>query len=102
MWWFVVMAFIVGLIASTITKTFVFEPFRDWIMRKNEKLGYLASCPYCLSFYVAVFPIIYFRPALFDTNIVINLFLSWFFLVSLNMISIIVCMKALKLIGEVK
>jgi hypothetical protein len=40
-------------IAHTITRERLFEPVRRWTNEKSAWLGYLLSCPYCASHYVA-------------------------------------------------
>jgi hypothetical protein len=48
----VVAAVVMGL-AQTIAKEKVFEPLRDRLGGKQTWLGYLVSCPYCLSHWLA-------------------------------------------------
>lgn len=40
-------------IAQTVTKERIFAPLRDRLGGKDTWLGYLVSCPYCLSHYLA-------------------------------------------------
>ena len=40
-------------LAQTIAKERVFEPLRDRLGNKETWLGYLVSCPYCLSHWLA-------------------------------------------------
>jgi hypothetical protein len=47
-----VSAVVMGL-AQTIAKERIFEPVRNRLGGKDTWLGYLASCPYCLSHYLA-------------------------------------------------
>jgi hypothetical protein len=48
----VVSAVVMGL-AQTIAKEKVFEPLREKLGGKETWLGYLVSCPYCLSHWLA-------------------------------------------------
>jgi hypothetical protein len=48
----VVSAVVMGL-AQTIAKERVFEPLRERLGGKETWLGYLVSCPYCLSHWLA-------------------------------------------------
>ena len=34
-----------------ITKSKLFEPFRNWCLKKSELLGYLTKCPLCIGFW---------------------------------------------------
>jgi hypothetical protein len=47
-----VSAVVMGL-AQTIAKERIFEPLRDRLGGKETWFGYLVSCPYCLSHYLA-------------------------------------------------
>jgi uncharacterized membrane protein len=47
-----VSAVVMGL-AQTITKEKIFEPLRDRLGGKETWLGYLVSCPYCVSHWLA-------------------------------------------------
>jgi hypothetical protein len=49
---FAVAAVVMGL-SQTITKERIFEPLREKLGGKETWLGYLVSCPYCVSHYVA-------------------------------------------------
>jgi hypothetical protein len=40
-------------ISQTIAKERIFEPLREKLGGKETWLGYLVSCPYCVSYYVA-------------------------------------------------
>jgi hypothetical protein len=49
---FAVSAVVMGL-SYTVSKEEMFRPLRDRCGRKSGWLGYLVSCPYCLSHWVA-------------------------------------------------
>ena len=49
---FAVSAVVMG-IAQTLTKERIFAPLREWLGGKETWCGYLVSCPYCASHYVA-------------------------------------------------
>ena len=49
---FAVGAVVMG-ISQTLTKERIFEPLREWLGGKETFFGYLVSCPYCASHYVA-------------------------------------------------
>jgi hypothetical protein len=49
---FAVSAVVMG-VSQTITRERIFAPLREWLGGKATWLGYLVSCPYCVSHYVA-------------------------------------------------
>ncbi|WP_373855435.1 DUF1360 domain-containing protein [Desulfocucumis palustris] len=66
------LAMCVSTISLTITKSKVFSPLRNWVIKRNEKLGSLLSCPYCMSHWVATFYVIVlyiYSPMAMVTNI---------------------------------
>lgn len=40
-------------LARLLTIDFLLEPWRFWMARRGEKLGYLAECPWCTSIWLA-------------------------------------------------
>lgn len=54
MWqrWLLVSAFVMG-VANTISRERVFAPLRKRLGGKDTWIGYLVSCPYCLSYWIA-------------------------------------------------
>jgi hypothetical protein len=49
---FAVAAVVMG-ISQTVTRERIFEPLRQRLGGKETWFGYLVSCPYCVSYYVA-------------------------------------------------
>ncbi|HET9451774.1 MAG TPA: hypothetical protein VFO83_12860 [Aggregicoccus sp.] len=49
---FAVAAVVMG-VSQTLTKERIFAPLREWLGGKETFFGYLVSCPYCASHYVA-------------------------------------------------
>jgi hypothetical protein len=49
---FAVGAVVMGM-AQTLTKEKIFAPLREWLGGKETFFGYLVSCPYCASHYIA-------------------------------------------------
>lgn len=48
----------VSTISFTITKSRFFSPLRNWVFMRNERLGKLLRCTYCMSHWVAAFFVI--------------------------------------------
>lgn len=48
----------ISTVSFTITKSRFFSPLRDWFIRRNERLGKLLRCTYCMSHWVAAFFVI--------------------------------------------
>jgi hypothetical protein len=49
---FLIIALAGSAISMTLSKSEIFEKFRDWVVSKNDFLGKLINCPYCTSHYV--------------------------------------------------
>ncbi len=49
---FVIASLVMGA-SHTVAKERLFEPFRRYVSSKSSWLGYLVSCPYCTSHWVA-------------------------------------------------
>lgn len=58
----VLLALAVFRITRLIMQDEISEPFREWVWKKyppnTTKIGYLISCPWCLSIWVAVFLVV--------------------------------------------
>lgn len=79
----VFLAFGVSMVSVTITKTKIFEPFRDWLNYRTDWLYELFSCPYCLSVWVSMGTVAIFRPfVLSDFHVSLNYPASVFAMVS--------------------
>lgn len=51
----IILGMAVGSVSITLTRTYVFRTPRNWLRRQGEWFDKLATCPYCVSHYVAVF-----------------------------------------------
>lgn len=103
-WVLVVISVPLGICASTITKSIIFYKFREYMAGKSEKLGQLFGCPYCLSHHFALwFSFIFVGDKLIHgLPLFFNLFLNWFFLVGICQLTVLLCMKTLRAIGDVR
>lgn len=54
-------------ISFTVTETKLFKPFREWVKARNNFLGELVRCGYCLGHWVAFIVVIIFKPRLFES-----------------------------------
>ncbi|PTL80619.1 hypothetical protein [Vitiosangium sp. GDMCC 1.1324] len=77
---FAVAAVVMG-ISQTITKERIFAPLRERLGGKERWCGYLVSCPYCVSHYVAfvLVPLTGTYPIRVVVGGWVGLVLSWFF-----------------------
>jgi len=64
----VVLSFMVSPICLTVTRTKVFEPFRDFIKSKSKWLGKLFSCPYCFSHWTCFVVVAVFKPIVISSG----------------------------------
>ncbi len=53
-------------ISFTVTETKLFKPFREWVKARNNFLGELVSCGYCLGHWAAFALVVICRPRLFE------------------------------------
>lgn len=62
----VVVALALGIApaAMTLTMAPVFRDLRVFIARRSSFLGGLFGCPYCMSHWLALFGVLFFRPVL--------------------------------------
>jgi len=64
----------VSTVSFTIAKSKFFKFLRSWVNKRNEKLGSLLSCPYCMSHWVAAFFVILlyiYSPVIMVTKILL-------------------------------
>ena len=54
-------------LSYTITETKIFEPFRNWLKGKNEFMGKLFSCGYCMGHWIALALVAWFQIRIFST-----------------------------------
>lgn len=55
-----ILSLAVSAISVTLARGGVFAALRQWVMDRNEWLGKLISCPYCLSHWVALFAVVFY------------------------------------------
>ncbi len=82
----IILAFVVSPVSLTITKTEVFKPFREFVKRRNPRLGKLFSCPYCISHWISFVVIGIFHPVPISCGffILIDLAVSAFIMVAIS------------------
>jgi len=77
----------VSTVSFTITKSKFFSPLRYWINKRNERLGSLFSCSYCMSHWVAAFFVVLlyiYSPLMMVTNVlVIDITITIFAIIAL-------------------
>lgn len=74
----------ISSISMTVAKTKVFAPMRDWVFARNEWLGNLISCPYCLSHWLTFAAVAWYQPKIIESQIVFfDLIVSIFAIVAI-------------------
>lgn len=78
-----------GFISLAVTKSKIFEPFRDFFFYRSEKstvmkfLYDLVTCPYCFSHWVTVVMVCIWKPRLVNCGYLwVDLGVSWFVMVA--------------------
>ncbi|CAI1766930.1 Uncharacterised protein [Serratia grimesii] len=56
-------------ISMTVTQTELFAALRAWTARKNDLLGHLFKCFYCMSHWVVIAGMLIYRPTLMNSDI---------------------------------
>jgi hypothetical protein len=85
------LALAVACASMTITVSTVFHGLRDWLGSKNEWLGTLVGCPYCLSHWLSFIAVLLFHIVIVPCPIrgigpIIEFLVSSFAMVTLNSI----------------
>ncbi len=75
----------VAVISLTITRASVFQYLREWIRERNEWLGKLFTCPYCMSHWVSFALVACYQPRIIQWWWPLDLVLSAFAIVALAM-----------------
>ncbi len=79
----IVLALATAAISVTIAKARMFASVRKWIAERNEWLGDLASCNYCMSHWVSIAFVVIYRPVLIPQWIFVDLLVSMFVMVTI-------------------
>lgn len=82
----VVLALATAAISTTISKGRIFASTREWIIERNEWLGKLVSCSYCISHWVALVFVAIYRPILIQQWFIVDFFVSVFSVVAISAI----------------
>lgn len=96
----VILGMVTGTVSLTITRTYVFRTPRNWLRRRGEWFDKLITCPYCTSHYVAAFFVAFYRPKLVDSFFLVDLAVSWFFVVVTSALTVGLLWRSLSVIGE--
>lgn len=97
---FVTMAFATASLSWTLTKTSLFDWFRDRLPTEGM-IAELASCPYCVSHYIAVVIVALYKPMPF-TGVWIDLVPSVFALIGMSYLLILTFSLALQIIMKLR
>jgi multisubunit Na+/H+ antiporter MnhG subunit len=80
----VILAIAVAAVSMTIGRAKVSEGFRSWADNKSAWLGKLVNCPYCISHWIALVAVAWYRPRVITSGfIVFDWFVSLFVIVAL-------------------
>jgi hypothetical protein len=67
---------VTAAISFTITETRLFQSFRNWISKKNQFVGELCCCGYCLGFWISFGLTAVYRPRLFEVWWLLDYFIT--------------------------
>jgi hypothetical protein len=103
-----VLAFSIAAVSFTVTRTVVFESFRNWVGgaatdETGHKVVYdrpflfkLCSCPYCLSHYLSFGAVIIYRPRLVHLFYPLDLLVTAFAMIAFTMLVVGLMTRAFK------
>lgn len=82
------LALAVSVVSLTVAKTRAFSVIRERTSAKSEWLGYLFSCPYCLSHWISFLVVVVYRPITVSSGMLLaDLAVSAFVIVALATMS---------------
>jgi len=79
-----VLSLAVSAVSVTISKAGVFSWLRKWIASRNEWLGKLISCSYCMSHWIAIAVVCVYQPVLIKPYYILGLIVSIFVIVAVS------------------
>lgn len=80
----VILAVAVAAVSMTIGRAKVSEGFRSWADNKSAWLGKLVNCPYCISHWIALVAVAWYRPRVVTSGFIIfDWIVSLFLIVAL-------------------
>jgi len=78
-----ILSLVVGTVSMTISETKIFKPLREFMEKKNRRLGELVRCPYCTSHWVSLFFVILYHPKIIDKIFPVDYAVTLFTIVAL-------------------
>lgn len=63
-------------VAFTLTETKLFQPFRNWVLRRSNFLGKLVNCGYCTGHWIAFILEAVYKPRVFNCCLFLDYFLT--------------------------
>lgn len=79
-----VLALATSAISITVARGGVFSSQRKWLLKHHNWLGRLASCPYCMSHWVAGVLVAIYQPVVVAVWLPLDLIISLFIMVALS------------------
>lgn len=72
----ILLSMVTASISFTISESYLFSSIREYIKDRNEILGHLFSCGYCLSHWVAFILVAIYQYKIFNGFFIIDYFLT--------------------------
>ena len=95
-----ILSLAIGAIATTVTQTKFFRPFRQLVAHRKIPMNEVFQCPYCFSHWLALFCTIMYRPALLDLDWLSTIMVDTFALVAVSTWWMFLLLKALILMDQ--
>lgn len=87
-------------ISFTVTESKLFESFRSFVKRKNNFLGELVSCGYCLGHWIAFSIVILYNFNIFNNDLFIDYFFTGLIIAWLSAIQWLIMVVLMNKVGK--
>ncbi len=87
-------------ISFTVTESKLFESFRNFVKRKNNFLGELVSCGYCLGHWIAFGIVIMYNFNIFNNGLFIDYFFTGLIIAWLSAIQWLLMYMLMERVGK--
>lgn len=72
----ILLSMVTASISFTISESFIFKSFREYLKLNFNLFGHLFSCGYCLGHWIAFILVLIFKPKIFEFYWIIDYFLT--------------------------
>ncbi len=96
----ILISMVTASISFTVTESKLFESFRNFVKRKNNFLGELVSCGYCLGHWIAFGIVIMYNFNIFNNGLFIDYFFTGLIIAWLSAIQWLLMYMLMERVGK--